>query len=189
MSIDAQSPASATSAASSSTPPIALTPEMRRRRQLVAEYLSQRATDAGQIAAGLQRSGVSASREIVEEDIKAVRGEWRRGRRAKLEEVGDITLHSLDTDELSLRQMLGEAQKQKNLSICLKLLDMIRDTQKMRLQIAGLLTVEGQGAFRAGVGEGLDGEMGTETVYRFYSEEEEGPGVVGGSGEEVSKSG
>lgn len=158
-----------------------------RHRKLVGEYLAQRVTNAGQIAGAL---GIGV--EEVEKYIREVRREWKRGRRAKLDELGDTTLQSLDADEVSLRQMVGEAKKQKNLSVYLKLMDMIRDTQKLRLQIGGLLTVEGQAQFRAGVGESLtgggsgdgegkegeDGSMGMDgdEVFRLYASEVEGVG-------------
>ena len=139
-----------------------------RRRAMVGEYLAQRATDPGQIAAKL-----GCSKAEVEEDIKEIRKAWRKGRREKLEEVGDSTLQSLDTDELVLRQMLAEAQKQKSLTLVLKIMDMISEKQKLRLQIAGLLSAEGVQSFRAGVSEGLDGD-GAESVYRLYADELEG---------------
>jgi hypothetical protein len=180
--MDSPSEASAVVPTDAESPPVpAVTAEIRRRRASVAQYLSQRATDAGQIGAAL-----GVSKEVVEEDIKAVRGDWRRGRRAMLEEVGDITLHSLDTDELTMRQMLSEAQKKKEVGMSIRILDMIRDTQKLRLQISGLLSAEGQQAFRSGTDESLEGEDGSMGVFKLYSSEVEGP--AGGKGKAGKRS-
>jgi len=152
------------------------------RRRAVANYIAQRVTDAVVIARAIG-GGVSA--EVIELDIKELKAEWRRERRGKLEEVGDSTLRALDSDEAQLRGMLQAARKEGNakLGTALKLMDMVRETQKLRLQLAGLLSTEGLQSFRSGSGSsGSEGEDGIEDgVFRLYGDEVEG-GVVGKSG-------
>jgi len=111
-----------------------------------------------------------------------------------LDEIGDSALRALDADEGQMRGMLQSARREGNqkLSVSLKLMEMIRDTQKLRLQLAGLLSAEGLQGFRSGavgssgsgVGSGVEGvgKVGEDSLedgsYRLYRDEvEDGKGV------------
>lgn len=155
--------------------------EISARRRLVAGYLAQRLTDARQIA-GLVGLGNSAEgAKTVEGDIAYLKGEWRRERRAILDSIGDSTIKALDADELTLRSMLQRAKSEggAKLGTVLKLMDMIRETQKMRLALAGLLSSDGIQSFRSGVAGGSGDGDGTDAdgMFRVYGDEVEGRGV------------
>lgn len=149
-----------------------------QRRRLVAGYIAQRVSDAGMIA---RLVGGGVTEEEVAEDIRVLKSEWRKERRALLDEVGDATLRALDADEAQLRGMVQAARKEGNakLSQVMKLMEMVRETQKLRLQLSGLLSSDGLQSFRAGTsggGEGLE-----DGSFRVYEDELEGTGEeVGG---------
>lgn len=148
----------------------------QQRRDRVLTYMSMRILDADRISRALGGEANGVSVELIEGDLRYWREELRRERRAKLNTIGDTTLLAFDADEETLRKMMRVVQEQgqSKVSVFLKLMDMIRDIQTKRLQLAGLLSAEGQQAYRSESGTtseaGVTDEDGV-ALFKLYSDE------------------